>query len=410
MLDLLIGPLDYEFFRRALLGGLLVGAICAVVGTYVVLRGLAFIGDALAHAAFPGVVIAYLLKANIYVGAALFTVATALGIGFLSRRARTSYDTTIGILFAGAFALGILLMSTIDGYTADLFSFLFGNILGMSTADLWVAGGLVTVVLLAVLLCYKELLLRSFDPVVAEAMGYPVHASRLPPAVLGSGHDRGGDSSRRHRAGRGLAGNPKRHGVPPDRAVLSDDGPRRACLGRRDRARSLPLLLSQRRIRGRYRPGQHRSLLRDARLSTASGKPRPALLIPSRQIAARAKASAGARLAAPARTLLRDLSPIRSACLPPIPPLGTQGPRLAEHLLAAELPDRAREPFQVRLVWREGRPRNHRQLLRDVAHRLPPQAIQLRSLQTYGNRQRFPQARDAPRRTLAFPDQHLQRS
>ena len=175
MLDLLIGPLDYEFFRRALLGGLLVGAICAVVGTYVVLRGLAFIGDALAHAAFPGVVIAYLLKGNIYVGAALFTVATALGIGFLSRRARTSYDTTIGILFAGAFALGVLLMSTIDGYTADLFSFLFGNILGMSTADLWVAGGLVTVVLLAVLLCYKELLLRSFDPVVAEAMGYPVH-------------------------------------------------------------------------------------------------------------------------------------------------------------------------------------------------------------------------------------------
>jgi len=176
MLDLLIGPLDYEFFRRALLGGLLVGAICAVVGTYVVLRGLAFIGDALAHAAFPGVVIAYMLKANIYVGAALFTVATALGIGFVSRRARTSYDTTIGILFAGAFALGVLLMSTIEGYTADLFSFLFGNILGMSAADLWVAGGLVAVVLLAVLLCYKELLLLSFDPVVAEAMGYPVHA------------------------------------------------------------------------------------------------------------------------------------------------------------------------------------------------------------------------------------------
>ena len=176
MLDLLIGPLDYEFFRRALLGGLLVGAICAVVGTYVVLRGLAFIGDALAHAAFPGVVIAYMLKANIYAGAALFTVATALGIGFVSRRARTSYDTTIGILFAGAFALGVLLMSTIEGYTADLFSFLFGNILGMSAADLWVAGGLVAVVLLAVLLCYKELLLLSFDPVVAEAMGYPVHA------------------------------------------------------------------------------------------------------------------------------------------------------------------------------------------------------------------------------------------
>ena len=230
MLDLLIGPLHYEFFRRALLGGLLVGAICAVIGTYVVLRGLAFIGDALAHAAFPGVVIAYLLKGNIYLGAALFTVATALGIGFVSRRARTSYDTTIGILFAGAFALGILLMSTIDGYTADLFSFLFGNILGMSTADLWVAGGLVAVVLLAVLLCYKELLLTVFRSGRRRGDGVPGAAARLPPAILGSGHDRGRNSSRRHRAGRGLAGHPKRHGVPPDRAVLSDDGPRRACL------------------------------------------------------------------------------------------------------------------------------------------------------------------------------------
>ena len=372
MLDLLIGPLDYEFFRRALLGGLLVGAICAVVGTYVVLRGLAFIGDALAHAAFPGVVIAYLLKGNIYVGAALFTVATALGIGFLSRRARTSYDTTIGILFSGAFALGILLMSTIDGYTADLFSFLFGNILGMSTADLWVAGGLVTVVLLAVLLCYKELLLRSFDPVVAEAMGYPVHlldylllslvAVTIVVAIQAVGI------------------------VLVVALLVTPSATAYLLTERFFRMMVLGVLVSGAAIvfglylsfylnvasRSRCRPGQHRSLLRDARLSTASGKPRPALLIPSRQIAARAKASAGARLAAPARTLLRDLSPIRSACLPPIPPLGTQGPRLAEHLLAAELPDRAREPLQVRLVWREGRPRNHRQLLRDVAHHPAP--------------------------------------
>lgn len=174
MTDFVTEPLQFAFMQRALLGGILVGTICAVVGTYVVLRGLAFIGDALAHAAFPGVVIAYMLKANIYLGAALFTVGTALGIGFISRRARTSYDTTIGILFAGAFALGILLMSTIQGYTADLFSFLFGNILGISDEDLAVAGVLAGLVLLAVALCYKELLLLSFDPVVAEAMGYPV--------------------------------------------------------------------------------------------------------------------------------------------------------------------------------------------------------------------------------------------
>ena len=174
MMDVLTGPLQFGFMGRALVGGILVGIICAVIGTYVVLRGLAFIGDALAHAAFPGVVIAYMLKANIHLGAAIFTVATAVGIGYVSRRARTSYDTTIGILFAGAFALGVLLMSTIPGYTADLFSFLFGNILGMSTADLAVVGALAALVVLAVALCYKELLLLSFDPTVAEAMGYPV--------------------------------------------------------------------------------------------------------------------------------------------------------------------------------------------------------------------------------------------
>lgn len=176
MLDFLTAPFGYGFMERALLGGVLVAIACAVIGTYVVLRGLAFIGDALSHAAFPGVVIAYMLKANIYLGAAIFTVATALGIGFVSRRARTSYDTAIGILFAGAFALGILLMSTIQGYTADLFSFLFGNILGITNADVLVIGSLAALVIIAVAFCYKELLLMSFDPVVAEAMGYPVQS------------------------------------------------------------------------------------------------------------------------------------------------------------------------------------------------------------------------------------------
>jgi manganese/iron transport system permease protein len=176
MIELLIGPFEFGFMQRALLGGVLVAAICAIAGTYVVLRGLAFIGDALAHAAFPGVVIAYLLKTNIYLGALLFTLATAFGIGFIARRAKTSYDTTIGILFAGAFALGVLLMSTIQGYTADLFSFLFGNILGITETDLLLVAGLAAAIVLAVALCYKELLLLAFDPTVAEAMGYPVQA------------------------------------------------------------------------------------------------------------------------------------------------------------------------------------------------------------------------------------------
>src|SRR5574337_309059 len=176
MIDFLMAPFEFGFMQRALLGGVLVGAICALVGTYVVLRGLAFVGDALAHAAFPGVVIAYLLKGNIYLGAAVFALATALGIGLVSRRARMSYDTAIGILFAGAFALGVLLMSTIRGYTVDLFSFLFGNVLGISKRDLLLVGFLGAMVLLTTILFYKELLLLSFDPTVAEAMGYPVQA------------------------------------------------------------------------------------------------------------------------------------------------------------------------------------------------------------------------------------------
>jgi manganese/iron transport system permease protein len=154
----------------------LVAAICALVGTYVVLRGLAFVGDALAHAAFPGVVIAYLLKGNIYLGAMLFALATALGVGVVSRHGRVSHDTAIGILFAGAFALGVLLMSTIQGYTVDLFSFLFGNILGISERELWLVAFLGGVVVLTITVLYKELLLLSFDPTVAEAMGYPVQA------------------------------------------------------------------------------------------------------------------------------------------------------------------------------------------------------------------------------------------
>lgn len=174
MIEFLVAPFEFGFMQRAFVGGVLVGAICALVGTYVVLRGLAFVGDALAHAAFPGVVIAYLLKGNIYVGATIFTLATALAIGLVSRRGRVSYDTAIGILFAGAFALGVLLMSTIHGYTVDLFSFLFGNVLGISERDLLLVVLLGAVVVLTIILFYKELLLLSFDPITAEAMGYPV--------------------------------------------------------------------------------------------------------------------------------------------------------------------------------------------------------------------------------------------
>src|SRR5262245_19071325 len=136
MLDLLVQPLELGFMQRALIASVLVGALTAVVGVYVVLKGLAFIGDAISHAAFPGVVLAFVLKLPIYPGAVLAGLLTAVGIGWVSRRAALRLDTAIGVIFAGTFAAGVLIMSTIKGYVGDLLSFLFGNVLAVTTSDL----------------------------------------------------------------------------------------------------------------------------------------------------------------------------------------------------------------------------------------------------------------------------------
>jgi manganese/iron transport system permease protein len=172
--DLLLGPLEHGFFVRALLAAAIVGAVCAVVGTYVVLRGLAFIGDAISHAAFPGVVIAFLLKIPFLLGAGVAAVGTALAIGFVSRRTRLRTDTTIGVLFAGTFALGVFLFSTIQGYVADLFSFLFGYLLSTSAEDLLALAILGGIVLATVAVLWKELLYATFDPLGAAASGLRV--------------------------------------------------------------------------------------------------------------------------------------------------------------------------------------------------------------------------------------------
>jgi ABC-type Mn2+/Zn2+ transport system permease subunit len=174
--SVLLEPLGYEFFVRALAASVLVGLVCAVVGTYMVLRGLAFMGDALSHAAFPGVVAAYLVGAPFYLGAAIAAVGTALAIGWITRRGRLRGDTTIGVLFAGMFALGIFLFSTIPNYVGDLFGFLFGEVLGISGSDLVALAGLSVVVLAVVAILWKELLYSTFDPLAAAASGLPVVA------------------------------------------------------------------------------------------------------------------------------------------------------------------------------------------------------------------------------------------
>ena len=169
-------PLAYEFFLRALAASAIVGLVCAVIGAFMVLRGLAFMGDALSHAAFPGVVAAYLLGAPFYIGATIAAVGTSLAIGWITRRGRLRGDTAIGVLFAGMFAFGVFLFSTIPNYVGDLFGFLFGEVLGTSTTDLIALVILGLIVLLIVGALWKELLYSTFDPLGAGASGLPVVA------------------------------------------------------------------------------------------------------------------------------------------------------------------------------------------------------------------------------------------
>jgi manganese/iron transport system permease protein len=173
-LDAILDPLAFPFFVRALAAATIVGLVCAVVGSYMVLRGLAFMGDALSHSAFPGVVVAYLLKGPFYLGAAIAAVGTALAIGWVTRRGRLRSDTAIGVLFAGMFALGIFLFSRIPNYVGDLFGFLFGEILGIGPGDLIALGVLAVIVLALVALFWKEFLYSTFDPLGAAAAGLPV--------------------------------------------------------------------------------------------------------------------------------------------------------------------------------------------------------------------------------------------
>ena len=159
--------------QRALLAVVLVAIVSSVVGAFVVVRGMAFIGDALAHASFAGIAGAVALGVSIYIVAIVAAVATALGIAVISQRSRLHLDTTIGVLFVGAFALGIVIVSRQENYTADLFSFVFGSVLGVSWGDLQLMSILGAIVVGLVALFYKELLFTSYDATVAAATGIP---------------------------------------------------------------------------------------------------------------------------------------------------------------------------------------------------------------------------------------------
>jgi manganese/iron transport system permease protein len=170
----LVHPMVYGFMQRGLVAALIVGVVCAVMGTFVVLKGLAFIGDAVSHAAFPGLVVAYIIGAPLYIGGAVAAIATALAIGLVTRRSRLRFDTSVGVLFAGTFAFGVMMFSTIKGYVADLLGYLLGNVLGIGVGDLIQVAILGAIVLVIVLAIRKELLFATFDPLGAAASGLPV--------------------------------------------------------------------------------------------------------------------------------------------------------------------------------------------------------------------------------------------
>jgi ABC-type Mn2+/Zn2+ transport system permease subunit len=182
--DLILEPLSFGFIQRAMVAAIAVGIIVPILGTFVVLRGMAFFGDALAHTILPGVVVAFVLGWPLAIGAMILGVLTALCIGVLTDRGHLKEDTAIGVVFAGLFALGVAMLSLTGNYTVDLAHFLFGNLLGVSATDLQIMLILGGIVLAVVFFFYKEFLVISFDPVLAKTLRLPTSFLRYLLLVL----------------------------------------------------------------------------------------------------------------------------------------------------------------------------------------------------------------------------------
>ncbi len=177
-----IFPLDlfqYEFMRNALAAGIAASVLCGVIGVYVILNRIVFISDGIAHAAFGGIGLGYLLGLDPLFFGFVSALLTALGVGLLASRTKVSEDTAIGVFMATGMALGVLFMSMSRGYARDLFGYLFGNILAVTWQDVIIMVVLASVILTIVALLYKEFLILSFDPLYGEAMGLPVQNLKL---------------------------------------------------------------------------------------------------------------------------------------------------------------------------------------------------------------------------------------
>ncbi|MGW8001711.1 manganese ABC transporter permease [Staphylococcus shinii] len=164
---------EFSFLQRALITSIVIGMICGVIGCFIVLRSLALMGDAISHAVLPGVAISYMIGINFFYGAVVFGVLAALGIGFVNQNSKIKSDSAIGIVFSSFLALGVLLITKAQS-AIDLTEILFGNVLTVKPEDRTITFIVVAIVLIVIIVFYKEFLLSSFDPTMAAASGLPV--------------------------------------------------------------------------------------------------------------------------------------------------------------------------------------------------------------------------------------------
>lgn len=174
MIQSFLNALQYDFMRNALVAGLLVSVACGIIGTYVVVKRIVFVSGGIAHAAYGGIGMAYYFGWNPITGAIIFSLASAFGMGIVQRKTKERADSIIGVMWALGMAIGIIFLDRTPGYKADLMSYLFGSILAVPTGDLWIMLALNLVIILLVILFFKELLGVAFDEQYATISNVPV--------------------------------------------------------------------------------------------------------------------------------------------------------------------------------------------------------------------------------------------
>lgn len=174
MLEFIQGLQDFHFLQNALITAIIVGIVAGAVGCFIILRGMSLMGDAISHAVLPGVAVSYILGINFFIGAIIFGLLASVIITYIKGNSIVKSDTAIGITFSSFLALGVILIGVANSST-DLFHILFGNILAVQDIDLWITIGVAVLVLFIIAIFFRQLLITSFDPLLARAMGMPVN-------------------------------------------------------------------------------------------------------------------------------------------------------------------------------------------------------------------------------------------